>query len=102
MFAKNPKRQVRDDAGIVPTIVGSEMTVKGNFKSDGELHVAGKIDGDIEGKMLTVGKDAVIRGAISAAGARICGEITSCLPPGECTRTATPRVLGAGHHNVLS
>src|SRR5258708_7418234 len=91
MFAKNPKRQVRDDAGIVPTIVGSEMTVKGNFKSDGELHVAGKIDGDIEVKMLTVGKAAVIRGAISAEEVRICGQITGCIRAREGTLTATPR-----------
>ena len=102
MFAKNPKRQVRDDAGIVPTIVGSEMTVKGNFKSDGELHVAGKIDGDIEVKMLTVGKDAVIRGAISAEEVRICGEITGCIRAREVTLTATARVLGDVHHDVLA
>src|SRR6266478_1161984 len=79
MFAKNPKRQARDDAGIVPTIVGSEMMVKGDFKSDRELHVAGKVEGDIQVKTLTVGKDAVIRGAITAEQVRICGDITGCI-----------------------
>jgi cytoskeletal protein CcmA (bactofilin family) len=102
MFAKNPNRHVRDDAGIVPTIVGSEMTVKGNFKSDGELHVAGKVDGDIEVKTLTVGKDAVIRGAITAEQVRICGEITGCIRARDVTLTATARVLGDVHHDVLS
>jgi cytoskeletal protein CcmA (bactofilin family) len=102
MFAKNPKRQARDDAGIVPTIVGSEMMVKGDFKSDGELHVAGKVEGDIEVKTLTVGKDAVIRGAITAEQVRICGDITGCIRAREVTLTATARVLGDVHHDVLS
>jgi cytoskeletal protein CcmA (bactofilin family) len=102
MFAKNPKRPARSDAAIVPTIVGSEMTVKGNFKSDGELHVAGKIDGDIEVKTLTVGKDAVIRGGITAEQVRVCGEITGCIRAREVTLTATARVIGDIHHDVLS
>src|SRR5437899_12797790 len=102
MFAKKPNRQARDDAGIVPTIVGSEMTVRGDFKSDGELHVAGKIEGDIEVKTLTVGKDAVIRGAITAEQVRICGDITGCIRAREVTLTATARVLGDVHHDVLS
>ena len=62
MFAKNPKRTTYDDAGV-PTIVDSQMTVKGNFTSGGELHVSGKIEGDVEVKTLTVGKDAVIHAA---------------------------------------
>ncbi len=99
MFAKNPKRQARDDAGIVPTIVGSEMMVKGDFKSDGELHVAGKVEGDIQVKTLTVGKDAVIRGAITAEQVRICGDITGCIRAREVTLTATARVLGDVHHD---
>src|SRR5260370_6588106 len=102
MLGKNPKRQARDDAGIVPTIVGSEMMVKGDFKSDGELHVAGKVEGDIQVKTLTVGKDAVIRGAITAEQVRICGDITGCIRAREVTLTATARVLGDVHHDVLS
>src|SRR5260370_19534788 len=102
MLGKNPKRQARDDAGIVPTIVGSEMMVKGDFKSDGELHVAGKVEGDIQVKTLTVGKDAVIRGAITAEQVRICGDITGCIRAREVTLTPTARVLGDVHHDVLS
>jgi len=101
MFAKNANRRTRDDA-IVPTIVDSEMTVKGNLTSSGELHVAGKVEGDIEVKTLTVGKDAVIRGDITAEQVRICGDISGCIRAREVTLTATARVLGDVHHDVLS
>jgi cytoskeletal protein CcmA (bactofilin family) len=101
MFTKNANRRTRDDA-IVPTIVDSEMTVKGNLTSGGELHVAGKVDGDVEVKTLTVGKDAVIRGTVTAEKVRVCGEIIGCIRAREVTLAATARVVGDVHHDVLS
>ena len=101
MFAKNANRNARDDAGV-PTIVDAEMMVKGNFTSSGELHVAGKVDGDVEVKTLTVGKDAVIRGTVTAEQVRVCGEVIGCIRAREVTLAATARVVGDVHHDVLS
>jgi len=70
--------------------------------SGGELHVAGKVDGDVEVKTLTVGKDAVIRGTVTAEQVRVCGEIIGCIRAREVTLAATARVVGDVHHDVLS
>jgi cytoskeletal protein CcmA (bactofilin family) len=101
MFARNAKRHARDDAGV-PTIVDAEMTVKGNFTSGGELHVAGKVEGDIDVKTLTIGKDAAIRGAITAERVCVYGEITGCIRAREVTLAATARVVCDVDHDVLS
>jgi cytoskeletal protein CcmA (bactofilin family) len=101
MFAKNAKRTTYDDAGV-PTIVDSQMTVKGNFTSGGELHVSGKIDGDVEVKTLTVGKDAVIHGTVTAEQVRVCGEVTGSIHAREVTLAATARVVGDVYHDILS
>jgi cytoskeletal protein CcmA (bactofilin family) len=101
MFAKNANRHARDDAGV-PTIIDAEMTVKGNLTSEGELHIAGKVEGDVTVKMLTVGKDAAIRGTVTAEQVRVCGEITGSIRARAVTLAATARVIGDIHHDVLS
>src|SRR4051812_16022000 len=101
MFARNANRNGRDDAGV-PTIIDAEMTVKGNLSSGGELHIAGKVEGDVTVKTLTVGKDAVIRGTVTAEQLRVCGEIIGCIRGGQVTLAATARVVGDVHHDVLS
>jgi len=91
---KNANRHGRDGAGIVPTIVDSEMTVKGNFTSGGELHVPARSTAMSRSKTLTVGKDAVIRGTVTAEQVRVCGEIIGCIRAREVTLAATARVVG--------
>src|SRR5260370_35141136 len=86
----------------VPTIIGHDMTIDGNLKSEGDLHVAGKVQGDIRVKSLTVDKDAVIRGEVSAEQVRVCGQIIGCVRAREVILMATARVQGGIHPDVLS
>lgn len=104
MFGKPSKSSAMhgDASRTVPTIVGPEMTVNGNLDSEGDLHVAGKVHGDIRVKTLIVDKDAVIRGEITAEQVRICGQVTGCIRAREVTLAATAHVLGDVHHDVLS
>lgn len=105
MFAKTTKRSSAahgDGVNSVPSIIGAEMVIHGDFKSGGELHVDGTIQGDISVKMLTIGKDAVIRGEISAEQVRVCGSVTGCIRAREVILLSTARVSGDVHHDVLS
>jgi cytoskeletal protein CcmA (bactofilin family) len=106
MFAKTTKRfpTVAQGAGAnsVPSIIGAEMVIHGDFKSGGELHIEGTVEGDIHVKTLTIGKDAAIRGEINAEQVRVCGSVTGCIRAHEVVLTASARVVGDVHHDVLS
>jgi cytoskeletal protein CcmA (bactofilin family) len=78
------------------------MVIKGDFKSGGELHVEGTIEGDINVKTLTIGKEATIRGEVNAEQVRVRGSVIGCIRAHEVMLTATARVVGDVHHDVLS
>ena len=106
MFAKASKRSPHivggETANAVPSIIGPEMVIQGNFKSGGELHVEGTIEGDIHVRSLIVGKDAVLKGAIVADKVKVCGEIIGSIRAGDVMLAATARVTGDVHHDILS
>ena len=86
----------------VPSIVGPEMSVRGDLHSDGDLHIEGTVQGDIRVKHLVVAKDAVVRGDIEAATVRIAGSVVGSVRAREVVLTATAKMQGDVYHDVLS
>lgn len=89
-------------ATAVPSIIGPEMTVRGDLHSDGDLHVEGTVQGDIRVKTLVVAKDAVVRGDVEAQAVRIAGSVIGALRAKEVVLTATAKMQGDIFHDVLS
>jgi cytoskeletal protein CcmA (bactofilin family) len=89
-------------ATAVPSIVGPEMTVRGDLHSDGDLHVEGTVQGDIRVKHLVVAKDGVVRGDIEAATVRVAGSVVGSLRAREVLLTASAKLQGDIYHDVLS
>lgn len=106
MFGKTGSRLVgavsSGTATAVPSIIGPEMTVRGDLLSDGDLHVEGTIQGDIRVKHLVVAKDAVVRGDVEAHSVRIAGSVIGALRAKEVILTATAKMQGDVFHDVLS
>ena len=89
-------------ATTVPSIIGPDMSVRGDLQSDGDLHVEGTVQGDIHVKHLVVAKDAVVRGDIEAATVRIAGSVAGTLRAREVLLTQTAKMQGDVYHEVLS
>jgi cytoskeletal protein CcmA (bactofilin family) len=89
-------------ATAVPSIVGPEMSVRGDLHSDGDLHIEGTVQGDIRVKHLVVAKDAVVRGDIEAATVRVAGSVVGTMRAREVMLTATAKMQGDVYHDVLS
>jgi cytoskeletal protein CcmA (bactofilin family) len=89
-------------ATTVPSIIGPEMSVRGDLHSDGDLHIEGTVQGDIHVKHLVVAKDAVVRGDVEAATVRIAGSVVGAVRAHEVLLTATAKMQGDVHHDVLS
>jgi cytoskeletal protein CcmA (bactofilin family) len=89
-------------ATAVPSIIGPDMSIRGDLHSDGDLHIEGTVQGDIRVKHLVVGKDAVVRGDVEAATVRISGSVAGSLRAREVMLTATAKMQGDVYHEVLS
>lgn len=62
-----------------PSIISSDLTITGDLISEGELHIDGHIEGDIRCRVLIVGVNAQINGAIQADVAKVHGCIVGHL-----------------------
>ena len=89
-------------ATSVPSIIGPDMSIRGDLRSDGDLHIEGTVQGDIRVKHLVVGKDAVVRGDVEAATVQVSGSVAGSLRAREVTLTATAKMQGDVYHEVLS
>ena len=65
----------RGAAGGVPSIIGPDLKVVGNLKSDGEIQIEGTIEGDIDVPLLTVGEQGKVDGSTVAETVRISGTV---------------------------
>jgi cytoskeletal protein CcmA (bactofilin family) len=89
-------------ATVVPSIIGPEMSIRGDLRSDGDLHIDGTVQGDIRVKHLIIGKEAVVRGDIEAMTVRIAGSVSGSVRAREVLLTASAKMMGDVHHDVLS
>ncbi len=60
----------------VPSIISSNLRFVGSLSSDGEVHIDGFIDGDLNVKVLLVGEAAHTKGEINCETVRIHGKVT--------------------------
>jgi cytoskeletal protein CcmA (bactofilin family) len=87
---------------VVPSIISADMTIVGDLRSNGDVHVDGNVQGDIAVRHLTVGEAASVRGEVSADSVRVCGSVNGRIRAREVVLTATARMHGDVHHETLS
>lgn len=77
-------------ANAEASVINSGVKVVGNMESDGDIMVAGAVEGDIASVGLTVGEGATVKGTIAAGTATILGRVEGEI------RTRTIRVAATG------
>ena len=98
--APQPKRPPA--ARGVPSIISSELVVRGTLISAGDVQIDGKVDGDIRASSLVVGDKAVIVGDIYAEEAIVRGRVEGSIRARRVQLCATCRVEGNILHEALS
>ncbi len=108
MFASNKKQDSKPVASggnarsRVPSIISADTTIRGELRSTGELHLDGTVEGDVHAARLVIGETAVIKGNVSADTVRVCGKLEGNIMGREVVLTATARMTGDIHHEVLT
>ncbi|HEX5182739.1 MAG TPA: polymer-forming cytoskeletal protein [Allosphingosinicella sp.] len=103
MFSRqNESGPVSSSRGARFSFVGPEMTITGNIATEGDLHVDGKIQGDVCCGTLTLGESGEVRGNIVAGEARLGGLVDGAVEAATVTLDPSARITGDILYETLS
>lgn len=59
-----------------PSILGRDLIITGDLKTDGDIQIDGRLEGNITAANLTIGENGSINGKISAGTVHVRGKVT--------------------------
>lgn len=62
--------------GAVPSILGSDLIITGDIKTDGDIQIDGRLDGNVKAGNVTIGEQGAVNGKITATAVHVRGKIT--------------------------
>lgn len=99
MFSKRPESTDRPSGsgamtGSTFSVLGPDIAISGNLMAKMDLHLDGRIDGDISCASLVQGETSVVTGMVVAENARVAGKIKGSITAGVLVIVATARIEG--------
>jgi len=85
-----------------PSPSSSDITVKGNLSTSGDIQIEGTIEGDVRAHLLTVGESATIRGEVVADDVVVNGRVVGRLRGLKVRLTSSARVEGDIVHKSIA
>jgi len=76
------------------SVIGADVVVSGNIAASVDLHLDGRVEGDISCASLVQGRDSVIKGAVTAEVARLAGTVEGSISARELVIQASARITG--------
>ena len=89
-------------AGASFSVLGSDIVVKGDIRASADLHIDGKVEGDITCAILVQGEHSTVSGAIVADSAQLAGAVQGSIRVGTLVILSTARIEGDVHYDTLS
>lgn len=86
----------------VPSIVSADMTIRGDLVSTGDLQVEGTVIGEVHVGRLVIAEGGTVNGNVVAQNVRVCGVLNGSIRGAMVSLTATARVTGDVHHELLA
>ena len=110
MFPKKPQEtpfpalRPTTDAmgGATFSVFGADIAIKGDVTASADLHIDGRIEGDITCAALVQGEGSEITGAITAKSARLAGALRGTVTAGELVILASARIHGDVFYDTLT
>ncbi|NBC88194.1 MAG: polymer-forming cytoskeletal protein [Alphaproteobacteria bacterium] len=84
------------------SVIGSDVAIKGDVSASVDLHVDGRIEGDIKCASLVQGETSEIHGAVIAESARLAGRVVGSITARELFILKTARIEGDVHYDALT
>jgi cytoskeletal protein CcmA (bactofilin family) len=84
------------------SVLGTDVTIKGDIIASADLHVDGRVEGDIVCSSLVQGQSSEVVGAIRAESARLSGTVRGSITASELVILKTARIEGDVHYDALT
>ena len=81
---------------------GADVVITGNISAKVDLHIDGRVEGDISCASLVQGEGSEIHGAIKAETARLAGTVHGSIDARELVICASARVTGDVFYQVIT
>jgi cytoskeletal protein CcmA (bactofilin family) len=108
MFSKKPDSTDRPFAGSGTmagstfSVLGPDIAISGNLAAKMDLHLDGRIDGDISCAALVQGETSEVTGTVAADSARVAGRIKGSISADVLVILATARIEGDVAYGTLT
>lgn len=84
------------------SVIGSDVTIKGDVSASADLHVDGTIEGDITCTSLVQGETSKVTGAIETETARLSGSVSGSINARELVILKTAKIQGDVYYDALT
>ena len=117
MFSKKPAHSSATSAGNAMasntrggassfSMLGADLAIKGDISAQADLHIDGRIEGDVDCTSLVQGESSAIHGAIHGAirakSARLSGTVHGSIEAGELVILKSARIHGDVAYDALT
>ena len=85
-----------------PSLLSSDLNIKGNVTSSGDIQIEGTIEGDVRAHLLTVGESATIRGEVIADDVVVNGRVIGRVRGLKVRLTSSAKVEGDIVHKTIA
>lgn len=105
MFSKTPAPPAagsRNMAGSTFSVLGADLAIKGDIAASADLHIDGRIEGDIACASLVQGEGSEIVGNVQAESARLAGMVRGSITARELVILQSARIHGDVHYDALT
>ncbi|PIE09927.1 MAG: hypothetical protein CSA72_09905 [Rhodobacterales bacterium] len=82
--------------------LSSDLHIKGNLKTSGDINIEGQIEGDVRAHLLTVGESATVKGEVIADDVVVHGRIIGRVRGLKVRLTSSARVEGDIIHKTIA
>ena len=107
MFSKKPESPARQPRNSIMTestfsVLGPDIAIIGDLTAKMDLHVDGRVDGDINCAALVQGETSEVTGAVIAENARVAGKIKGSITAEVLMILKTARIEGDVSYGALT
>lgn len=108
MFSKKPANMARTIASHRPSnsssfsMLGADTNIAGNIEATADLHVDGRVEGDISCNSLVQGEGSEIVGAVRAQTVRVAGTVRGMISAREVIILKTAKIEGDVAYDALT
>jgi cytoskeletal protein CcmA (bactofilin family) len=94
MFSRGSKASGLTRSGAQFSFIGPEVSIHGDIVTTGQLHIDGKVTGDVRCGTLSQGESGEVHGNIIAEEARLAGLVDGAVEAGSLGLDSSARVTG--------